>query len=264
MWAALCISNSRGKCCQLSKKQSLASFRQWFAHCDRNVRIATAWQISSNGLCVSKWLHLSAMRVTNKTIDEVTMWSSDNFVGGHMAVDFLNTVGDTDKSRSHNLIASPDALRDWLAASGCGDDGEKSSAPSQDDVDSLVRFRELAHRVLSSSMGNAIAESGDLQAFEAQLKSSIGRAHLDLSVMPARWKTIGSNSHYWTDRFVLLVEGFLSSPEVAKLRQCERCSWFFLNSGRGRGRRWCNMSTCGNRHKVAAHRKRQSANVQRS
>ncbi|MEM7564550.1 MAG: CGNR zinc finger domain-containing protein [Pseudomonadota bacterium] len=26
--------------------------------------------------------------------------------------------------------------------------------------------------------------------------------------------------------------------------------------GRGRGRRWCKMATCGNRHKVAAHRER--------
>lgn len=188
------------------------------------------------------------------------MWSDDSFVGGHMALDFLNTVGDTDKSRSHNLITSPDALLDWLTASGSEDDGVKCSSPSQDDVDSLVRFRELAHRVLSSSLGNATAESGDIQTFEAQLKSSLGRAHLDLSAAPARWITTGSNSHYWIDRFVLLVEGFLSSPEAAKLRQCEGCSWFFLNSGRGRGRRWCNMSTCGNRHKVAAHRKRLFAN----
>lgn len=184
------------------------------------------------------------------------MWSNDNFIGGHMAVDFLNTVGDSDKSRSQNLLTSPDALCDWLTASGAEDDGVKCSSPSQDDVDALVWFRELAHRVLSSSFGNARAESGDIHAFEVQLKSSIERAHLDLSAMPARWIATGSNSHYWTDRFVLIVEEFLNSPEAAKLRQCQGCSWFFLNSGRGRGRRWCNMSTCGNRHNVAAHRKR--------
>jgi len=32
----------------------------------------------------------------------------------------------------------------------------------------------------------------------------------------------------------------------------------FINSGRGRGRRWCNMATCGNRHKVEAHRERKT------
>ncbi|WP_170378760.1 CGNR zinc finger domain-containing protein [Ruegeria atlantica] len=171
-------------------------------------------------------------------------------------MDFLNTVGDTDKSRSDNLITSPDVLLDWLTASNTEVEDAKGIPPSQDDVDALVRFRELAHRVLSYSLENNTVEPDDIQTFEAQIKSSLGRAHLDLGTAPARWITAGDNSHYWIDRFVLLVEGFLSSPEAAKLRQCEGCSWFFLNSGRGRGRRWCNMSTCGNRHKVAAHRKR--------
>ncbi len=184
------------------------------------------------------------------------MWSGDNFVGGHPALDFLNTVADTDRSRSDNLITSPDMLLDWLAASGTENQDAKDSPPSQDDIDALVRFRELAHRILSFSSGNSTAEPDDIQAFEAQIKSSLGRAHLDLSTAPARWTATSSDSHYWIDRFVLLVDGFLRSPEAEKLRQCEGCSWFFLNSGRGRGRRWCNMSTCGNRHKVAAHRKR--------
>ncbi len=191
------------------------------------------------------------------------MWSDDNFVGGHPALDFLNTVGDTDKSRSDNLITSPDALLDWLTASGTEDQDAKGSTPSQDDVDALVRFRELGHRVLSSSVGNPTVEPDDIQTFEAQIKSSLGRAHLDLSTAPTRWIATSGNSHYWLDRFALLVEGFLRSPEAAKLRQCEGCSWFFMNSGRGRGRRWCNMSTCGNRHKVAAHRKRVSADDRR-
>lgn len=191
------------------------------------------------------------------------MWSNDNFVGGHPALDFLNTVGDIDKSRSNNLITSPDVLSDWIEASGTEDEYTKGNSPSQHDLDALVRFRELAHRVISASTNNATAEPDDIQTFEAQIKSSLGRASLALSSTPAKWITTSSNSLYWIDRFVLLVEGFLRSPEAAKLRQCEGCSWFFLNTGRGRGRRWCNMSTCGNRHKVAAHRKRLLADDRR-
>lgn len=180
-----------------------------------------------------------------------------------MALDFLNTVGDTNKSRSVNLITSPNALLDWLTASGTEDNYARGSSPSQGDVDALVRFRELAHRVLSASLGNTTVEPDDIQMFEAHIKSSLGRAHLELSTAPARWITTGSQEHYWIDRFVLLIEEFLGSPDAARLRQCEGCSWFFLNSGRGRGRRWCNMSTCGNRHKVAAHRKRLLADYDR-
>ncbi|MBO9436404.1 CGNR zinc finger domain-containing protein [Ruegeria sp. R13_0] len=184
------------------------------------------------------------------------MWSDDSFVGGHLALDFLNTVGDTDKSRAKNLITSPDVLMDWVAASGLEDSDAIGIPPSQKDLETLIGFRELSHRVLSASLDNNTTEPDDIRTFETQIKCSMARAHLDLGTTPARWIATCSDSHYWIDRFVLLVERFLSSPEVAKLRQCEGCSWFFLNSGRGRGRRWCNMSTCGNRHKVAAYRKR--------
>ncbi|MCV6585259.1 MAG: CGNR zinc finger domain-containing protein [Marinibacterium sp.] len=187
------------------------------------------------------------------------MWSDDNFVGGHIALDFLNTVGDTGKSRSNNLLTSPEALMEWFMASGAQDEDTDDNWPSQEDVDALVSFRELTHRVFSASLGNTTGEPGDVQRFESQIKSSLRRAHLHLSAAPVRWVASGRGGHYWMDQFVLLVEGFIRAPEATKLRQCEGCSWFFLNSGRGRGRRWCNMSTCGNRNKVAAHRKRLSA-----
>lgn len=47
----------------------------------------------------------------------------------------------------------------------------------------------------------------------------------------------------------IIVEG-----ESARLRQCAnaKCRLFFCDTSRTRRRRWCSMSTCGNRHKVAA------------
>ena len=41
------------------------------------------------------------------------------------------------------------------------------------------------------------------------------------------------------------------------LRQCEGCSALFLDDSRGGRRRWCSMSRCGNRAKVAGYRSRQ-------
>jgi predicted RNA-binding Zn ribbon-like protein len=52
----------------------------------------------------------------------------------------------------------------------------------------------------------------------------------------------------------LLVEG----PE-APIRRCAnpKCRLFFYDDSRTHRRRWCSMSTCGNRHKVAAFLQRQ-------
>ncbi|HMD06089.1 MAG TPA: CGNR zinc finger domain-containing protein [Candidatus Acidoferrum sp.] len=48
----------------------------------------------------------------------------------------------------------------------------------------------------------------------------------------------------------------------ARLRVCSNptCGLFFYDNSRTRRRRWCSMSRCGNRHKVAAFSRRHSAN----
>nr|WP_255307967.1 CGNR zinc finger domain-containing protein [Streptomyces marincola] len=38
------------------------------------------------------------------------------------------------------------------------------------------------------------------------------------------------------------------------MRACDRCGWFFIDSSRGRRRRWCSMKTCGNQAKAARYR----------
>jgi predicted RNA-binding Zn ribbon-like protein len=40
-----------------------------------------------------------------------------------------------------------------------------------------------------------------------------------------------------------------------RLRQCAnaKCRWLFVDDSKGGSRRWCSMSTCGNRAKVQRH-----------
>ena len=40
----------------------------------------------------------------------------------------------------------------------------------------------------------------------------------------------------------------------ADLFTCDLCGWLFIDSSRGRRRRWCSMKTCGNQAKAARYR----------
>jgi predicted RNA-binding Zn ribbon-like protein len=53
----------------------------------------------------------------------------------------------------------------------------------------------------------------------------------------------------------------ISEGASARLRACSNpdCGLFFYDTSRTRRRRWCSMSRCGNRHKVAAFSRRHSA-----
>jgi predicted RNA-binding Zn ribbon-like protein len=50
----------------------------------------------------------------------------------------------------------------------------------------------------------------------------------------------------------------LGGPRAARLKRCEgsRCALLFVDTSRSGRRRWCSMERCGNRSKVAAHRRR--------
>jgi predicted RNA-binding Zn ribbon-like protein len=53
----------------------------------------------------------------------------------------------------------------------------------------------------------------------------------------------------------------LTSGHPDRIRQCEgdTCFWLFYDTSKTHRRRWCDMSTCGNRAKAARHRARSKA-----
>jgi predicted RNA-binding Zn ribbon-like protein len=50
----------------------------------------------------------------------------------------------------------------------------------------------------------------------------------------------------------------LNQPDAGRLRVCanEECRWVYRDNSPGGRRKWCDMTTCGNRAKVARHRAR--------
>ena len=52
--------------------------------------------------------------------------------------------------------------------------------------------------------------------------------------------------------------GLLSNGDLSLVRKCENpaCILYFYDTTKNHGRRWCSMSACGNRAKVAAHYRR--------
>ena len=97
-------------------------------------------------------------------------------------------------------------------------------SPLEDDVAQLNRFwlESQAHsRLVRTDDGFALEwEAGD--AFDALLWP-ITRSAVEL----------------------------LTSDEMEYVKQCGRCDWLFMDRSRNHKRRWCSMSACGNRVKMA-------------
>ncbi len=83
------------------------------------------------------------------------------------------------------------------------------------------------------------------------LRATDGGAHFDISQVgddldQARSAIAGSLAHY------------LAEHDVDRLGVCasDSCGFLFVDRSPGGRRRWCDMSVCGNRAKVARHRAR--------
>ncbi|KVE33470.1 hypothetical protein WI93_24295 [Burkholderia vietnamiensis] len=191
-------------------------------------------------------------------------WSSADFVGGHPALDFLNTVADSGKSRDDDKLVDWTAVHAWAASSHLPSPADLAQFlrhPAQDGAGELAAlrgFREDAYVALlylTAGAGNgAGARAAD--RLVAAIRDAIGRSTFEAVDGRFAWRPDARAASRWIDVAALGFEQLLRSDDFARVRQCARCTWFFIDRGRGAGRRWCDMRTCGNRAKVEAFRQR--------
>lgn len=182
-------------------------------------------------------------------------WIEDDFVGGHPALDFVNTVDGQDKSRDRTRLTDWQDFQSWALASGLFD-----TSPTTVDSDLLLmeihELREVGFAVLNAlAHGHEVPDEAE-KLLMKKIRDALSRAAFVHRGEAFSWEASGQLSTVVVDRLALAFEALLRSDELKRLRECGRCSWLFLDHGRGRGRRWCNMKTCGNRAKVETFRSR--------
>jgi predicted RNA-binding Zn ribbon-like protein len=168
----------------------------------------------------------------------VTAWTEDHFIAGDLALDFANTVYRRTPELGADLLDSPETLAAWLDRVGLPADGSLAEA-----------------RVLRGHLW-ALLEA---QVGGHELPTDALAGLLDLarrggvSVGPDGSVTARTRQGALT---ALALHGLrlALSPLSPPVRTCDRCGWFFVDTSRGRRRRWCSMKTCGNQAKAARFR----------
>ena len=178
------------------------------------------------------------------------------FAAGRLCLDLVLTVGERWR-RSFERLRTPADLGRWLAGSGL-----VTPAPrvSWADLAAARELREAIFGLARCAMDGKPAAPGDLAVVNswaarpdlAPVLTRIGAATRRPSprAAPAALATIARDA---VDLF--------GGPLAARVRECAApdCSGLFLDESRAGVRRWCSMSGCGNRVKVAAYRRRQAS-----
>lgn len=190
-------------------------------------------------------------------------WTDQDFTGGHRALDFINTIDDDEMTRDITRLVDWQAFVDWSERSGFATPAELQMPQSQaiQVLQRLHDLREPCYDFLQHLATTGAVNEGKLARVQEFLKAALDRAALRPTGAGFVWSPIASSDaadpgQKILDRMALEVLDLLQSPSLERLKQCDRCTWLFLNTGRGKGRRWCKMEVCGNRTKVEAFRRK--------
>ena len=190
---------------------------------------------------------------------------SVDLIGGRLSLDFANELNPSSDFSWEEL------LRFLLVARIISSDrSAQLLALSQNDPRSAEGLLGKAQRLHASLQRSFHA----LLHKEALLRDWVEPINEVLRVTEGHDELFQQNGH-WGLEFVareggldwLLAAIARSAAELiaegasARLRVCSNpdCGLFFYDTSRTRRRRWCSMSRCGNRHKVAAFSRRHSA-----
>jgi predicted RNA-binding Zn ribbon-like protein len=191
-------------------------------------------------------------------------WQEFGLLGEHTALRFVNTVDDPGKTRDRSGVPDWPTLLAWAETAELIDAREHAQLAAgadprtaADEVAAVHALREATWALLHQQI-HADAPSDPPGDLAEQLRWALAGARLDRSADVWVWHAdrAAFGAAVVRARLALAVEDFLRHPDLARLRACGRCAALFLDHGRGRGRRWCRMETCGNRAKAARHRAR--------
>lgn len=184
-------------------------------------------------------------------------WQEGHFIGGHPALDLTNTVF----NRAHpvpdnELLKTPDDVLTWCESAGLVEDAPAPSDGVADGLAEQVRaIREHVWAAFDAASRGAVIPGAVLGVLLERSGAGLraGRlrgADVRRGQLAADWSAPGAIPEALS---LLSVQALFTLP-AERVRACGRCGWLFLDSSRGGRRRWCSMSTCGNREKASRHR----------
>lgn len=174
------------------------------------------------------------------------------FVSGNLALDFAGTVLNRRRA-AEDLLATPRMLGEWSVAAGLVDSPPGVSVA---ELGHALALREAVYRLALASATGGHHSQGDIDVVNAAAAAAPVTAVLTQS---------GLERAGTADAVVAAVAraavALLGGPDAARIRECEDppCTRLFVDTSRAGSRRWCQMSGCGNRAKVAEFRARRSA-----
>jgi predicted RNA-binding Zn ribbon-like protein len=174
-------------------------------------------------------------------------------VGNHPATDLCNTTPIVD-GRPVDLLDDVSDLTHWLVEAGIG------TAVSFDGLPAGEQRAMLAHAQALRDVLRPALEAAPTPDVLAPLNAVLAATHAALHVttdpLGVRLVADPPAAQLRLDLNAAVIDIF--HHDLTRIRRCANpdCVLLFLDTSKSGRRRWCDMTTCGNRAKAATHYRR--------
>jgi predicted RNA-binding Zn ribbon-like protein len=194
-----------------------------------------------------------------------------DFCGGHLAIDFTNTVGNRGATREEHFNHYADLLS-WAesrgvlgraAAQRLRREAARNPAAAGAALGSALELREALYGLTAAAAAGRKPAPGDLAVFNRHAAASFSGAHL-AAHHEGLALSFADNANPLEAPILAPVTRAAIDLLTSDLRQRVRicgdasCAWLFVDTTRSGTRRWCDMKICGNRNKVRRFREGQT------
>ncbi|MGY1772622.1 CGNR zinc finger domain-containing protein [Blastococcus sp. SYSU D00813] len=197
-------------------------------------------------------------------------------LGGHLALDFANTVDDPLGPARHDHVADAAGLIAWSRRLGVLDGAQAArlDAAAAEHPRAAAGTVRRAHRLRDAlnDVFGAVVDGGPVEEPWQRLRPFVAESLAAAGLEPpaggaATWRwTPGEDLAVVLHPVAAAAAELLRSPDLARLSRCARCPWLFLDRSRNHSRRWCDMGDCGQAQKIERiqTKRRRRAGVSRS
>ncbi|MFI5927024.1 CGNR zinc finger domain-containing protein [Micromonospora sp. NPDC051543] len=183
-------------------------------------------------------------------------------VGGHPALDLVNTLERGGNSPPHDFLSDSSALLSWSVRVGMISDAEADQvdrawhdepAAAHAGLTAVRDIREGLHLVMLAVItdvdGDTVAAGAALVGLHERWSGAAARARLVLGPSQVRLAYGTVPAMLVPDRTAEAAFDMLTA-DLIRVSRCPvregGCGWLFLDQSRNGSRRWCRMADCGN------------------
>ena len=170
-----------------------------------------------------------------------------------LCLEFANTRYWRGQPAPTETLNSAEDFAGWAAANV----SKEARAPAKREFERALELREAIYRLFEATARKKAPAGADLAALNEALAAAPARKALKRERTGFTWDVDmrGSTALGLLAPVLWSAGDLLAGGKLDKVKRCANpeCGWLFLDDSRAGKRRWCSMSSCGNRAKARRH-----------